>query len=69
MEYGRNIIEEKRSKLYSCLLRKSSAIVPLLYSFHNKKTLIEELHLFNDEFKMLLQVHKEYHQLSDDKFK
>lgn len=41
MEYGRNIIEEKKSKLYSCLLQKLSAIDPLLYSFHNKKTLIE----------------------------
>lgn len=54
IKYRRNIIEEKRRKLYLYLQRESSAIDPLLYSFHNMKTLMKELYLFNSEFKALL---------------
>ena len=67
MEYRTNTLEERRGKLHSCLLRKSSATDALLYSFQNMNTVREELHLFGDQFKMILEVHEEYHHLIEDK--
>ena len=67
MEYRRNTLEEKRGKFHSCLLWKSRAIDALLYSFQNMNTVREELHLFDDPFRMILEVHEEYHQLIEDK--
>ena len=32
-------------------------------------TVREELNLFDDQFSMILEVHKEYHQLIEDKVK
>ena len=58
MEYRRNTLEEKRGKLHLCLLRKSSEIDALLYSFQNMNMVREELHLFDYQFKMILDVHE-----------
>ena len=69
VEYRRKTLEERRGKLHSCLLRKSSAIDGLLYSFQNMNTVREELRLFDDQFRMILEVHEEYHQLIEDKVK
>ena len=68
VEYRRKTLEERRGKLHSCL-RKSSAIDGLLYSFQNMNTVREELRLFDDQFRMILEVHEEYHQLIEDKVK
>ena len=59
MEYRRNTLEEKRGKLHSCLLQKSSAIYALLYSLQNMNTVSVELHLFDDQFRMILEVYEE----------
>ena len=69
MEYRRKTLEERRGKLDSWLLWESSAIDALLYSFQNTNTVREELHLFDDQFRMILEVHDEYHQLAKDKVK
>ena len=69
MEYRRNTLEERRGKLNSRLLRKSSAIDALLYSFQHMNTVREELRLFDDQFMMILKVHEEYPQLIEDKVK
>ena len=69
MEYRRNTLEERRGKLNSRILWMSSAIDALLYSFQNMNTVREELHLSDDQFRMILEVHKEYHQLIEDKVK
>ena len=45
------------------------AIDALLYSFQNINTLREELRLFDDQFRMILEFHEEYHQLIEDKVK
>ena len=68
VEYRMNTLEE-RGKLHSRLLRKSSTIDALLYSFQNMNTVREELRSFNDQFRMILEVHEEYHQLIEDKVK
>ena len=60
---------EERGKLHSRLLRKSSTIDALLYSFQNMNAVREELRPFNDQFRMILEVHEEYHQLIEDKVK
>ena len=69
MEYKRNTLEERRGKLRSCLLWKLSAIDALLYSFQNMNMVREEFRLFDDQFRMILEVHEEYHQLIEDKVK
>ena len=68
VEYRMNTLEE-RGKLHSRLLRKSSTIDALLYSFQNMNAVREELRPFNDQFRMILEVHEEYHQLIEDKVK
>ena len=69
MEYRRNTLEERRGKLHSRLLRKSSAIEAQLYSFQNMNMEREELRLFDDQFRMILEVHEEDHQLIENKVK
>ena len=59
MEYRRNTLEEKRGKLHLCLLQKSSAIYALLYSLQNMNTVSVELDLFDDQFRMILEVYEE----------
>ena len=59
MEYRTNTLEEKRGKLHSCLLQKSSAIYALLYSLQNMNTVSVELDLFDDQFRMILEVYEE----------
>lgn len=36
----------------------------LLYFLGNMNAIIKKLHLFNDQFKMILETHEEYHQIS-----
>ena len=69
MEYRKNTLEERRSKLHSLLQRKSSAVEAQLYSFQNMNTEREELRLFDDQFRMILEVHEEDHQLIENKVK
>ena len=53
MEYRKNTLEERGGKLHLHVLRKSSAIDALLYSFQNMNTVREELCLFDEQFRMI----------------
>ena len=58
-----NILKKKKDKRHSRLLRKSNMIDALLYFLGNMNSIIKKLHLFNDQFKMILETHEEYHQI------
>ena len=53
VEYRKNTLEERGGKLHLHVLRKSSAIDALLYSFQNMNTVREELCLFDEQFRMI----------------
>ena len=53
VEYRKNTLEERGGKLHLHVLRKSSAIDAVLYSFQNMNTVREELCLFDEQFRMI----------------
>ena len=53
-------LENKRAKLVSRHLTKSSEIDDLMYSYQNSITVKEELAQLNDMFKMLVDIHDEF---------
>ena len=57
MDYRWNTIEERRGKLHSRVLQKSSAVDALLCSFQKMNMVREELCLFDDPFRMILEVY------------
>ena len=59
-------LENKRAKLVSRLLRKSSEIGDLMYSHQNSITVKEELAQLNDMFKMLVDIHEEFEQIDKE---
>ena len=50
------MLEKKRSKLVSRVIRKSREIDDLMYSFQNGIAVKEELQQLNDMFKMLVEI-------------
>ena len=65
-EYRLSTLENKRAKLVSRLLRKSSEIDDLMYSYQNSITVKEELAQLNYMFKMLVDIHEEFEQIGKD---
>ena len=59
-------IKGKRQKLYSTLLRKSSANEDLFFSSKNKVTVEEELTQFNDILKLVAAAHEECKQYIEE---
>ena len=59
-EYQLKILFEKRKKLHRRMTRKCKLIDDLMYSSSNVTTVKEETDQFNDQFKELLSLHKEY---------
>ena len=59
-------LEKKRAELVSRLLRKSSEIDDLMYSYQNSITVKEELAQLNYMFKMLVDIHEEFEQIGKD---
>ena len=57
-EYKMVLLEIKTSKLVSRVIRKSSEIDDLMYSFQNGIAVKEELQQLNDMFKILVEVHE-----------
>ena len=55
-------LDNKRAKLVSRLLRKSSEIDDLKYAYQNSITVKENLAQLNDMFKMLVDIHEEFEQ-------
>ena len=59
------MLEKKRSKLVSRVIRKSREIDDLMYSFQNGIAVKEELQQLNDMFKMLVEIHEELENIDD----
>ena len=59
-------LEKKRAKLVSRLLRKSSEIDDLMYSYQNSITVKEELAQLNDTFTMLVDIHEEFEKIEKE---
>ena len=66
-EYKMALLEKRRSKLVSRVIRKSSEIDDLMYSFQNGIAVKEVLQQLNDMFKMLVEIHEEL-QNTDDQY-
>ena len=64
--YKKDTLFQRRSKMHSRLVRKSSAINDLLYSKENISMVKEEMCLLDDLFKMLMGLNNEYQQLLDE---
>ena len=61
--YQTSQLEERRRKLHSRLLKKSSAVDELLYSVRNVEAVMEQMLQIDGVFKMLIEVHREYNFL------
>ena len=62
-EYQLKTLFEKSKKLHARMARKYKLVDDLLYSSSNVTTVKEETDQFNDQFKELLSLHKEYVRL------
>ena len=65
-KYRLSTLENERAKLVSRLLRKSSEIDDLVYSYQNGITVKEELAQLNDMFKMFVDIHDEFEQIDKE---
>ena len=63
LDYQTSQLEERRSKLHSRIIKKLSAIDELLQSARNIEAVWEQMRQLDDNFKMLMEVHKEYNSL------
>ena len=60
LQYRLELLRERRSKLHGKLLRKSSMIDKMTYSWVNAIAIREEMDQFNDTIKLLMSAHEEY---------
>ena len=56
-------LERKQSHLHRTMKRKTNTVQDMLYSFKNTEAVREQLHQFDDIFKMMLDVQKSYNSL------
>ena len=63
-EYQQKILFDKRKNLHARMTRKSKLIDDLMYPSKNLTTVWEEMHQYDDLFKMLVETHKKL--LSED---
>ena len=56
-------LERKQSNLHRKMTRKTNTVEDLLYSFKNTEAVREQLHQFDDIFRMMLDVQKSYNSL------
>ena len=64
-EYMMTLLEKRRSKLVSRVIRKSSEIDDLMYFFQNGIAVKEELQQLNDMFNMLVEIHEELENIDN----
>ena len=55
-EYRISILDKKKSSLVSRIIRKSSEINDLMYSYQNATTVKEELAQLNDIYKLIVEI-------------
>ena len=65
-QYRLEQLRESRSKLHGKLLRKSSMIDEMAYSWFNVIAIREEMDQFNDIIKLFMSAHEEYQSLLTD---
>ena len=58
-EYRILILDKKKSSLVSRIIRKSSEIDDLMYSYQNATTVKEELAQLNDIYKLIVEINDE----------
>ena len=58
-EYRISILGKKKSSMVSRVIRKSSEINDMLYSYQNATTVKEELAQFNDIYKLIVEINDE----------
>ena len=61
--YWLELLWERRSKLHGKLLRKSSIIDEITYSWVNATAIREEMDQFSDTIKLFMSTHEEYQSL------
>ena len=66
LQYGLELLRERRSKLYGKLLRKSSMMDEMTYSLVNVTAIREEMDQFSDTIKLFMLAHEEYQSLLTD---
>ena len=64
-KYKMALLEKRKSKLVSRVIRKSSEIDELMYSFQNGIAVKEELQQLNDMFKVLVEIHEELESIDE----
>ena len=64
-KYKMGLLEKRRSKLVSRVIKKSREIVDLIYSFQNSITVKEELEQLKYMFKMLVGIHEEIETINN----
>ena len=64
-DYKMSLLEKERSKLVSRLIRKSSEIDDLIYTFQNGIAVKDELQQLNDKFKTLIEIHEELENIDE----
>ena len=62
-KYQQKILFDKRKNLHVRMSRKSKLIDDLMYSLKNLTTVREEMHQYDDQFKMIVETHNEYVKL------
>ena len=63
LDYETSQLQERRRKLHSKIIKKSSAVDELLYSSRNVEAVQEQMTQVDDKCKMLMEVHKKYNSL------
>ena len=66
LQYRLELLRERRSKLHGKLLRKSSVVDEMAYSWVNATAIREEMDQFNDTIKLFMSAHEEYQSLLTD---
>ena len=64
-EYAMALLEKRRSKLVSQMIRRPSEIGDPMYSFQNGIAVKEELQQLNDMFKIFVEIHEEQENIDD----
>ena len=66
IQYQLAVLEKRQAKLVARVIRKSSEIEDLMYSYQNSITVKEELAQLNDVFKMLVEIHEEQEEIDEE---
>ena len=66
IEYKTSLMKERRDMVYARLIRKCAAIEDLFYSSRNITAVQEEMCQFNDQLKLLMSLHEEFHAMLEE---